>query len=137
MSIERNKPGFFEDLEIAGCICPPEDSVCPDGNMKYFRVVKSNPPSSECFLSYRKKYPNRNFQNECIARAVSLSDTFEGLLNSYYRTPAHKKKTRLIGILLLSSNDGMIKQTYAQGHYSWWRSVSFDPKSVKIQKVEK
>lgn len=127
---------YFEDLAIEGNICPPEDAFLPDGTKGYYRVVKHNPASSDCLTSHRKKHPSRTYKDECISRAVSTFDTVEGLLNAFIRTPAAKKKERLIGKLTLQEKDGKLKQTFSEGHYSWWRSVAFDISSVTIQKVE-
>ena len=127
---------FFEDLSVVD-VCPPNDVIIPNGENKFYRVVKHEPASSDCFVSHRKKNPDKEFADECIARAVSLSDNLEGLLNAYFKTPAHKKKTRLVGVLTLNSADGRIKQTFAAGHYSWWRSSVFEPGSVNIKKVER
>lgn len=126
---------YFEDLEITGTTCPPKDAYLPDGKKEYYRVVKHNPATTECFFSHRKKYPAKIFDDECEARYLSTSATIEILLNSYFRTPAHKKKTILIAILVLKPEDGLVKQTYSAGHYSWWRSITFDPNSVKVEKV--
>lgn len=127
---------FFEDLSEVDT-CPPNDAIIPNGVDEFFRVVKNEPASSDCFVSNKKKNPHKEFADECIARAVSLSDSLEGLLNAYFKTPAHKKKTRLIGVLALNAKDGRIKQTFAAGHYSWWRSSVFEPGSVNIKKVER
>lgn len=128
---------YFEDLATTGNACPPEDALDPNGQQEYFRVVKHEPASSDCFVSHRMKNPHKEFADQCIARAVSLSDNLEGLLNAYFKTPAHKKKTRLIAVLVLNSKDGRTKQTFASGHHSWWRSSVFEPSSVNIKKVER
>ncbi|MCY1722104.1 hypothetical protein OU798_17255 [Prolixibacteraceae bacterium Z1-6] len=126
---------YFEDLVIDGCTCPHEDAFQPQEN-QLFRIVKKEPATSDCFVSHRKKNPTKTYPDECIARAVSTFDSVEGLLNAFIKTPAGKKKERLIGKVVLQENDGMLKQTFSEGHYSWWRSHSFDISSVTIQKVE-
>lgn len=127
---------YFENLTIEGSPCPPEDAFLPNGETELYRIVKYNTIISDCFVSHRKKNPTKSYPNECIARAVSTFDSIEGLLNAFIKTPAGKKKERLIGKVVLQENDGMIKQTFKEGHYSWWRSQSFDISSVTIQKVE-
>ncbi len=126
---------YFEDLVIESTTCPHDDAYTPNGN-ELFRIVKHEPVTSECFASHRKKNPTKMYPDECIARAVSTFDSVEGLLNAFIKTPAGKKKERLIGKVVLQENDGMLKQTFSEGHYSWWRSHSFDISSVTIQKVE-
>jgi hypothetical protein len=127
---------YFEDLKLDKSTCPHEDAFIPDGTIEFYRIVKCNPASSECLMSHRSKHPTREYTDECIARAVSTFDSAEGLLNAFFKTPAGKKKEKLLGKIVLKSGDGMIKQTFADGHHSWWRSQSFDISSVTIQKVE-
>lgn len=127
---------YFEDLATTGITCPPEDAFIPDGKQKYFHVLKHNPATSNCFLPTKIKEDSRIKPDACIAKSVSLSNSLEGLINAYYKTPAYKKKQRLIGVLRLTHKDGLLKQTFATGHYSWWRSKAFEPESVNIEMVE-
>ncbi len=127
---------YFEDLAATGITCPPEDAFVPDGQKEYYRVVKYNPADSECFLPTKIKKDSRIKPDACIAKSVSLSDSLKGLINAYFKTPAHKKKQQLIGVLTLTPKDGMLKQTFAAGHHSWWRSRAFVPETVTIETVE-
>ncbi len=132
---KQNKT-YFEDIEIEGYPCPPEDAFQPTGKNELYRIVKHNPATSDCFVSQRNKNPTKSYNDECLARAVSTFDTVEGLLNAFIKTPAGKRKERLIGKLVLHKKDGMLKQTFSKGHFSWWRSLSFNINLVTIQKVE-
>ena len=126
---------YFEDLAATGITCPHEDAFVPDGRQEYYRVLKHNRAISDSFLPTKIK-ENRNFKPDaCIAKSVSIYDIMEGLINGYFKTPAHKKKQRLIGVLLLTPKDGMLKQTFSAGHHSWWRSRAFEPECVTIKKV--
>ena len=98
-------------------------------------MLKHKPVTSESFLPTIPK-KGKSKLDACIAKSVSLSDSLEGLINAYFRIPAYKKKQRIIGVLTLTPNDGMLKQTFAEGHRSWWRSCSFEPESVTIKTVE-
>lgn len=126
---------YFEDLFATGITCPHKDAFVPDGKQSYFRVLKHNPATSESFLPTKIKDDSKIKPDACIAKSVSLSDSLEGLLNAYFRTPAHRKK-RLIGVLTLTPTDGLLKQTFAAGHHSWWRSRAFAPERVIVQAVE-
>lgn len=127
---------FFEDLTGLGVACPHIDSFLPDGQKVYFRVIKENPATSDCFLPtpLKEGIPK---PDECIAKSVSIFDNLERLVNGYFRTPAHKKKTRNIAVLTLTSKCGLLKQTFAESHYSWWRSKEFQPEGVAVTEVEK
>jgi len=126
---------YFENLEIEGQVCPPDDAFPPDGKKEYLRVLKNNPPASECFISHRVKSPEKKFGDECEARSVSLSDSLEGLINGYFKIQANKKKARYIGVIVLTPKDGVIKQTGPVTHYSWWRSQAFSLDSVNVQEI--
>jgi len=126
---------YFEDLVATGTTCPPEDAFVSDGNKKYYRVVKHNPATSKCFLPAVLK-KNKYKPNACIAKSVSIYDNVDGLINAYFKTPAHKKKQNFIGVLTLSPKDGKLKKTFRAGHHSWWRSKAFVPVSVSIKMVE-
>lgn len=128
---------FFEDLTISGETCPPDNAILPDGKKDFFRIVKSNPVTSECFISHRSRFPEKEFPDECKARAISLSDSIESLINGFFKAPAgKKKKEKLVGVVTLKESDGLILQTGAPGHHSWWRSKGFDLDSVIIQNLE-
>ena len=126
---------YFEDLSATGVTCLPTDAFKPDGKKEYFRVVKHNPAISDCFISHRAKFPTKVFKDECEARAVSLTDSLEGLINGYFKIPAHKKKNHFIGSVKLKPQDGLLKQTFAAGHHAWWRSPVFEPSSANIQTI--
>lgn len=127
---------YFEDLAIEGQVCPHDDAVVPDGVKTYYRVLKNNPATSECFISHRVKFPEKEFDDECEARSVSLSDSLEGLINGYFKVQANKKKARNIGVLTLLPTDGVVKQTGHKSHHSWWRSQTFDHTTVTVQLIE-
>ena len=127
---------FFEDLSGLEINCPHIDAFTPDGQKAYFRVIKENPATSDCFLPTPLK-DGRPKPDDCILKSVSIFDNYDGLLNGYFRTPAHKKKLRNIAVLTLTSRCGLLKQTFAASHYSWWRSMEFQPENVSVTEVEK
>lgn len=127
---------YFEDLSAIGITCPHEDALMPDGKHEYFRVLKENPATSDSFLPTKIKEDSRIIPDACIQKSVSIFDNLEGLISGYFKTPAHKKKKRMVGVLHLRAADGVLKQTFAAGHHSWWRSQSFSPEGVIIKMVE-
>lgn len=130
-----NELTYFENLQETGITCPHEDAFSPKGNVVYYRVLKHNPPTSDDFLPTNMR-EGKHKPDACIQKAVSVSDSLEGLLNGYFKTPAHKKKNRVIGMITLKTEDGKLKQTFAVGHHSWWRSQAFNPVTVSVQEVE-
>jgi hypothetical protein len=127
---------YFEDLDISGQTCPPEDCFFSDGITEYYRAVLTDPATSDCFTSHRLKNPDRIYNlDECEVRSVSLSMTIEGLIHGVFKTPAFKKREKLVGVVILCEADGPVKQTFAAHHHSWWRSKSFKPENVKVIKI--
>ncbi|MBK8564765.1 MAG: hypothetical protein IPN76_15875 [Saprospiraceae bacterium] len=118
---------WFEDLPEN---CPPKDAIVPNGE-NFYRLAKNNPPKNEDFFSQRKEFPFTIFDSipECLARAVSTWKTTDKC-REQKKYPRHRNK--VIAELTLYKKDGLIKQTFKNNHYSWWRSDDFSIESVKI-----
>jgi hypothetical protein len=123
---------YFEDLNNCG-VCPHADAFAPDGITPYYRVVRENPLTSNCFLPT----PVRGgFEiDPCIAKSVSVYDSLDGIRNGYSKTPALKNKAGYIATLILRPEDGLLKQTFSNGHHSWWRSTEFNFETVTVQQI--
>ena len=120
---------WFEDLPVA---CPPSDATPCNG--EYFRIANGNPATSPDFFSQRKLQPNKIFVgkgiNECIARAVSL---FKDKDDALKRLKLPKFRHSVIAVVELEPKDGVMKKTFLDSHYSWWRSTNFDVKQAKVE----
>lgn len=130
---------YYEELEALGINCPHEDAVKPDGVKDYYRVLKSNPATSESFLPtpLNANKPIPNGFDECIGKSVSVYDDLRGMINGFFKLPSNKGKKKFIGVLKLKNTDGRIKQTFDhKNHHSWWRSSDFDIATVTIQEFE-
>ncbi len=102
--------------------CPPADAIAPN-NSAFYRLVDQIPPLISDFASKKQLQPNQAYNDECIARAVSLFDK-EDLCIRNKKLPMLKDKKVLE--IILPSNCGLIKQTFKKGHWSWWRFGDFD-----------
>jgi hypothetical protein len=103
--------------------CPPKDTIYPDGE-EYYRLCKSNPAQSLDFYSQKKENSTRKFAGipECILFSVSIwNDKNKCLAQKKY--PAQKNKK--LGKFILNKEDGEIKNTFQNNHYSWWRTDKF------------
>lgn len=111
--------------EILPNKCPPEDAVTPL-NLVYYRMVDSIPPTEIDFASQRALHPAKFFKDidECVARSTSLFDSCNGCKSARDRRDGLKHK-KIIEIKL-SHDSGVIKNTFRQGHYSWWRFKEYD-----------
>ena len=114
-----------EWFEILPDLCPPEDAMVCNG--AYYRIANGNPAKSEDFFSQRILQPDKIFQgegiDECVIRAISLFSRKE---EAEKRLKLPKFKNAKIALVTLESKDGMIKKTFGNAHYSWWRTTKFD-----------
>lgn len=122
---------WFEQLPEQ---CPPNDAKVCDG--KYYRIVNGNPAVSSDFFSQRKLAPQKIFRgngiDECIIRAVSLFGDAE---DAKKRMKLPKFKHSILAEVILLPEDGMMKRTFADSHYSWWRTKQFSLTQVKAIEV--
>ena len=115
-------------------LCPPVDAVPCEGT--YYRIAKGNPASNGDFFSQRKLQPNKVFTglgvDECIARSISL---FSDINDATRRLKLPKFRNAQIAGVTLEPKDGVMKKTFSDSHYSWWRSTNFEVSQAKIEKV--
>lgn len=129
---------YFEDVIATGIPCPHEDAFVPDGKGIYYRVLKSNTASSDCFLPtvVKDDRPLPQGYDNCIEKSVSVFDDLQVMINSIFRLPFKRGKKKTIGLLKLTANDGLLKQTFAnKNHHSWWRSKAFDIATVATKEI--
>ncbi len=110
--------------------CPPDNAFDPEG-LVFYRLCDTSPPTIEDFKSQRAICPTCEYKNvsECIARSLSVWDNIDKCLN-LLKLPRHKGKSAMK--LELTTNDGMVLQTFKPNHYSWWKTQSFDIASATI-----
>lgn len=100
---------------------------------EYFRIANGDPAKSNDFFSQRKLQPGKVFKgqgiDECITRAVSL---FKQLSDAEKRLKLPKIRNAVIAKVELEEKDGLIKKTFRDSHYSWWRSKDFNVSQAKI-----
>ena len=115
-------------------LCPPVDAVPCEGT--YYRIAKGNTASNGDFFSQRKLQPNKVFTglgvDECVARSISL---FSDINDAIRRLKLPKFRNAQIAAVTLEPKDGVMKKTFSDSHYSWWRSTNFEVSQAKIEKV--
>ena len=115
-------------------LCPPVDAVPCEGT--YYRIAKGNPASNGDFFSQRKLQPNKVFTglgvDECVARSISL---FSDINDAIRRLKLPKFRNAQIAAVTLEPKDGVMKKTFSDSHYLWWRSTNFEVSQAKIEKV--
>ena len=114
----------MEWFEVLPKYCPPADSTSPVG--EYFKIADGDPAKSNDFFSQRKLQPEKAFKgqgiDECITRAASL---FKQLSEAQKRLKLPKFRKAVIAKVKLEEKDGLIKKTFRDSHYSWWRRRGF------------
>jgi len=129
---------YFEDVTATGIPCPHKDAFVPDGEKIYYRVLKNSSVSSEYFLPtvVKDDRPLPQGYDNCIGKSVSVFDDLQVMINSIFKLPSNRGKTKTIGLLKLTANDGLLKQTFDdKNHHSWWRSSAFDIATVETKEI--
>ena len=112
--------------------CPPEDAYAPSGE-HFYRISQGIPVEDSDFFSQRKMAPEKVFAgdgiDECIARAISV---FSDVEDAKKKLKLPKFRGGCIAEIVLNVSDGVVKKTFKQSHYSWWRAQSFDYTNSKI-----
>ncbi len=123
-----NVMNWYEQLPA---LCPPLDAVPCEGT--YYRIAKGNPATDSDFFSQRKMLPNKTFTglgvDECVARSISL---FSEVNDAARRLKLPKFRCANIVVVTLQPKDGVMKKTFSDSHYSWWRSADFEVSQAKI-----
>lgn len=105
--------------------CPPED-VCIANNDDFYRLIhQTDNIIPEDWLNTIKEQPKRKFSPEQIIYAAGMSvlDNLE-VAKDKLKMPFMKNKG-LTGVAKISLNpeDGVVKQTFRESHYTWWRTT--------------
>ena len=107
--------------------CPPEKAFNPAG-LIFYRLCEFVPPTEHDFKSQRANCPSCDFKlDECIVRSLSVWNDVDKCLN-LLKLPRHKGK--MVVKVKLTSEDGLVLQTFKPNHYSWWRTKLFDVTSA-------
>jgi hypothetical protein len=127
-SDKKEKMNWYEQLPPQ---CPPSDAI-PCGGA-FYRIAKGNPASDDDFFSQRKLHPNKIFTglgvDECIARSISL---FSEVNDATRRLKLPKFRSANVVEVVLLPKDGVMKKTFSDSHYSWWRSTDFEVSQAKM-----
>lgn len=105
--------------------CPPAEAAEIQEPRSVFRLVRSDPPTSEDFRSQRKeKGPGVVFRvDECRARGLSVFGSRKSAAGARRFRPL---RGRLICRVELAAGAGSIRQTGDPSHYTWWPLADFD-----------
>lgn len=97
--------------------CPPGDAEACTGEI--FRLVPVLPLNDKGFVSQFDLYPSQTWEDECMARGLSVRLSYESATRLRNRVRGLRKFK--IVVACLETPVGMIRQTGSdQEHYTWW-----------------
>lgn len=105
--------------------CPPDEADEITAPRTVFRLVRTNPPTDDDFMSHRAKDPQKEFRNMSECQALGLSVALD-------RRSLERKLTQrnMRGMVVcrveLDRGAGFIQQTGRRAHYTWWPLAAFD-----------
>ena len=103
--------------------CPPSEAKLIETPIKVFRLVKTNPPTTDDFKSQLLLQPRRKFKDECIARGLSVWSSREKCKN-VRRLPVYKNS--FLCKVSLDSGAGHIKWNGDSFHHTWWPFATYN-----------
>lgn len=107
--------------------CPPSEAIEIVDEQVVFRLVATNPPTADDFLSQRARRPSAIFppgSSECLSRGLSVH-TERKDSEKLWLLPLFKKRTLLCQVRL-RTGAGRIQQTFQPSHHTWWPLAAFD-----------
>jgi len=106
--------------------CPPDAAEEIGTEQIVFRLVRTDPPTAQDFLSQRQEKPERVFAgvSECEARGLSVFAERRDAEAKALKLP--HLKNRKICRVLLPAGAGRIQQTFQPSHHTWWPLAAFD-----------
>lgn len=113
---------FLEPLPES---CPPID-VTPPSEPTLWRLLKSDAPSAIDFVSQRERLPTRPYDDECLARSISLVTSL-AVCRAVIKSP-RMKFSHAVPIAYDPSLGIWHKDS--ETHVNWWPYKTTDPVSL-------
>lgn len=110
--------------------CPPENILVPEDEEFYRLLINEDVIIEEDWKSQKELHPDNIYKGENLINAHGLSILKEANHN-LFKLPRYKRFKGLAKIIL-NPSDGVLKKTYGDKHYTWWRTTSFDEGSAEI-----
>lgn len=114
----------YRDSLPAGC--PPDAAEGIAAPRAVFRLVRTDPPTPDDFLSQRQERPDRIFSGaiECQVRGLSVFADKQDAVAKAQKLP--NLKNRKICRVTLTVGAGRIQPTFQPSHQTWWPLAEFD-----------
>ena len=114
----------FRDSLPAGC--PPDAAEEITAPRAVFRLVRTDPPTPNDFLSQRQENPDKVFAgiSECVVCGLSVfADKQDAVAKAL---KLQHLKNRKICRVTLATGAGRIQPTFQPSHHTWWPLAAFD-----------
>ncbi len=112
----------WQDFYPDDLVLPPIDAVDTDGT--FYRLVKTLPPSANCFASTHEDQPKKHLHCKTNEEKEAVyGTTFWSDKDSLVRIKdmlAEAFKDRIIASGVLSPTMGKMKRTLCENHYTAW-----------------
>lgn len=105
--------------------CPPPEAEEIKASRDVFRLVNSNPPTDDDFVSQSALHPGRTFSGAAKCRAFGLSVHTE-ISDSRETLKLPTQRGHQICRVRLGPGAGRIQQTYTPSHHTWWPLANYD-----------
>jgi hypothetical protein len=104
--------------------CPPAEAEEVTAKQDVFRLVRTDPPSSDDFRSQRAEKPGVTFPgiSECHAKGLSV---FVERTDCEKLLKLRHMRNRRICRIHLDAGAGRIQQTFQPTHHTWWPLEEF------------
>ncbi|CAK1770519.1 conserved hypothetical protein [Vibrio crassostreae] len=119
--------------------CPPQDAKPVNGTLKVYRLVETVPSTDKDWLPYSElekieppKVPHEDFDDfvNCVKHGISVFTKLRCVKGK-------RKMKKFKGFKIIegniTSNDGVVLQTYKPSHHTWW--LKTDNPSVTFSEV--
>lgn len=106
--------------------CPPDAAEEVTTPRAVFRLVRTDPPTLDDFLSQRQEKPNKEFYGvtECQACGLSVFADRRDAEAKALKLP--RLRNRKICRVSFPAGAGRIQQTFQPSHHTWWPLADFD-----------
>jgi hypothetical protein len=106
--------------------CPPDAAEEIAAPWVVYRLVRTDPPTPNDFLSKRQENPSKVVPGvtECQMCGLSVFVDKQDVVAKALKLP--HLKNRKICQVMLTAGAGRIQQTFQASHHTWWPLATFD-----------
>lgn len=119
---QANGIDFLEPLPES---CPPSEVIAPKESVLW-RLLKSGSPTAVDFFSQRERLPTRHYDDECLARSISLVTSL-AVCRAVIKSPRMKFSH---AVPVPHDPRCGVWHKDSETHVNWWPYITTDPVSL-------